>query len=200
MHATQEWIRLNQLEWALSEGLDYFNAYEIIKKSNAGLLGKQPTVRNGHIPILALAIEVILKALHYGVAEYNSASIKPIKQHDIEKLFNGLPPDIKNKILHEFQKYYPDQAYPYKSMFGNNFESMLRRHKNAFIDWRYGYEPKTVQFHFQFCEALAHSMIEVANQEIKALNIIVREQIAKGILPVLRMDRAGQKPSPSSHT
>lgn len=75
--------------------------------------------------LYALSAEIALKAL------IKSEGASNLRLHDLKSLFENLNPDIQKSIKDNLISKYPE------------FDEILERNKNSFIEWRYFYEGAT---------------------------------------------------------
>lgn len=91
--------------------------------------------------LLALSMELALKA--WFVFDYDNPRVA--KSHDLMKLFDSLKPESQEKLDAEFRgtvaPHHPSGLYTDYSI-----RHILYQHRNAFIDWRYLHETKSVMF------------------------------------------------------
>lgn len=92
--------------------------------------------------LLALSMELALKA--WLVFDHDTAEVK--KSHSLLKLFDGLKQDSRQKLDTEFRRSIAPR-HPNALYVDYGIRNALSQHENAFVDWRYTHEDKSVSFH-----------------------------------------------------
>lgn len=98
--------------------------------------------------LLALSMELALKA--WFVFDYDDPRIT--KSHNLVKLFDRLKPDSQRKLDSEFKGMVAPN-HPSAFLVNNDLRRMLYQHQDAFIDWRYLHEAKSMMFDRSIFEA-----------------------------------------------
>lgn len=134
----------------LSTAIDIGNAANAILQRVKGfdksmLSNPEDWEENEHIGVepmlLALSMELALKA--WFVFDYDTDKVK--RSHNLLKLFELLKPESRDKLEEEF-KTSVAPLHPNGLFLNFGIKNVLRQHANAFIDWRYMHERKTMRF------------------------------------------------------
>ena len=91
--------------------------------------------------LLALSMELALKAWFV----FDHDTLEVIKSHCLPKLFAGLKSESQHKLDSRFR----ESVAPLHPNFINidyGIKTILEMHANAFVDWRYVYEAKSMSF------------------------------------------------------
>ena len=128
-------------------------------------LGTRPTL-GVNIVCLALAVELYIKDLHFAWCG------EAPRGHDILRLFESLPDNIKQKIFsHDSIALNPYATRSSTMLSGkrsanayNGFIEQIKLISDGFVKWRYSYETVTLQYNAWFAEALIKAMISTANK------------------------------------
>lgn len=125
------------------------------------ILAGSGTPKNGEtaypiVPVLvcsALAVELLLKALLRKL----EVPLPRGDLHDLERLFQAVPEDVRGEILHHQTAYtqVPD----------NEALSLLRHHKDVFKQWRYPYEHDHLSVRPSFLFGFARSLTDYIQSE-----------------------------------
>ena len=91
--------------------------------------------------LLALSMELALKA--WFVFDHDDP--KAPRSHDLIKLFEALLPESQDKLDAEFKRSVAP-CHPQFLYIDYSIRHILYQHKDAFIDWRYLHEPKSMRF------------------------------------------------------
>tara|TARA_R100000005_G_scaffold96726_1_gene86832 strand:- start:18068 stop:18553 length:486 start_codon:yes stop_codon:yes gene_type:complete len=134
---------------------DFFNAYKVLKNHNELIVGPS-------VVCLAFSLELYFKELH------SVLKGKAPRGHDIIKLFEMLPSQIKQEIFaHDSIRQNPfntrgnifspklyDKAYtPY-----DRFVDQIKTISNGFKEWRYAHEKQILKYEESFALALIESV------------------------------------------
>ena len=158
---------LKQNDEALMNNLAQLNGKPLVMKDG---LGTRPTMCV-HIVCLAFALELYIKDLHWVVNE------KVPRGHDILKLFERLPEDIRQKVFeHESISQNPFATRP--SMLctkpANEYDGFISQIKlisDGFVKWRYSYEARTLQYNEWFAVALIEAAASVTDNFRKSMDV-----------------------------
>ncbi len=91
--------------------------------------------------LLALAMELALKA--WFVFDFDDPDHS--KLHDLSMLFGKLKSESQEKLDQEFKKSVAP-FHPNILFIDYGIRHVLYQHKDAFVDWRYMHEPKSITF------------------------------------------------------
>ncbi len=157
---------------------EYFlNAFQILKESNEDLINREKKLSQypsdlkafGVLPImgvdvvcLAFSVELYIKALHYELDG------KVPHKHSIYELFEKLPKEIQQEVFSD-DSISLNQFYTKGNIFStkrfnrdyskyDGFIDKLNEISNAFIEWRYSFEHKSLSYDVSFVLALIESL------------------------------------------
>lgn len=105
--------------------------------------------------LLALSMELALKA--WFVFDFDDPDFS--RSHDLDKLFGKLKPESQEKLDAEFKRsvapYHPRGFH-----IDYGIRDVLYQHKDAFVDWRYMHEPKSMMFDQSTFEATLEMVLK----------------------------------------
>jgi HEPN domain-containing protein len=153
---------------------DFFRAYQVLEKNyNAATLA----IMGPSVVCLAFAVELYLKDLHIVLTG------KAPRIHNINKLFEKLPPAVKQEIFaHKsisqnpfmtrgniFSSEYYSRTYTLEDRFIDRMKAI----SDGFEKWRYSYESATLKYESSFAialiEAVASTTDNMRQQNYKTL-------------------------------
>ena len=143
---------------------DFFDAYKVLEKNyNTASL----TIMAPSIVCLAFAVELYLKDLHFTI------SGEAPHGHDIYKLFEKLPSQIKQEIFaHKSISQNPfmsrgnilsPQYYNRDYSAYERFIDQMKAISDGFEKWRYSYEVGTLNYDSSFAAAFTEAVISTAD-------------------------------------
>lgn len=172
IHVTPEYQRFINLQIVLAQGEDFLQVHKVVVRCNGLTPGEDGSVevKAAHLPVLAFAIELLVKALHFsdGVTA---------RGHKLNELYRALPAHLRTRVRSAV-----DKRVPYSD--DATFDARLDEHANAFVEWRYFYERGTGSFNSQFCSALADAIVEVGHELIAEMRLVVEKQAEDGLLNI----------------
>ena len=142
---------------------DFLNAYEILRESNDALISKGADGARekayGSLPAmgvdivcLAFSVELHLKELHRIVSQ------APPKEHNISKLFYGLPKDVQEEVVSH-------SSIAQNGWGDAQLQLELNAISNGFEKWRYAYESASLKYNIYFAKALIGALQSVASKK-----------------------------------
>jgi HEPN domain-containing protein len=141
---------------------DFFNAYLVLKENNEA---KHPTV-GVEIVCLAFSVELYIKDLHFAIKG------EALRGHDIRKLFEALPEQIRQEIFaHDSISQNPfitrGDIFSIKRFTGtysayDGFIDHIDAISKGFEKWRYSYESTTLQYDVSFALAFIDALKSAA--------------------------------------
>jgi hypothetical protein len=161
---TDELVKYDKMARTLMNAQDFLRSYQILQGQ---------FVFGASVVNLALAIELFLKALLYGAGE-------EVRGHDLEELFERLPPQMKEEIKSAFNDRLVKTTGRCQDIFGFSFETRLKQYARIFVDWRYYHEKNPGSFHSEFCENLAYALNQIAQiqeQQLRTVAMMVRHKV-----------------------
>jgi len=144
---------------------DFFNAYKVLhendevffeRTSNSSrssstkrVIGTRPTM-GPSIVCLAFSVELHIKYLHYLISK------KPPRGHNILKLFQSLPEEIRKGVFdHTFISNYGWSPI--------EFENQLSQISDGFERWRYAHEARSLRYNVYFAVVLVEAVRHLAD-------------------------------------
>tara|TARA_R110002051_G_scaffold153904_1_gene226232 strand:+ start:3494 stop:4015 length:522 start_codon:yes stop_codon:yes gene_type:complete len=115
--------------------------------------------------LLALSMELALKA--WFVFDHNTPKVK--RSHNLSKLFAGLTQESQNKLDFEFRRSVAPIHLNFFSM-DYSITDVLAHHENAFVDWRYTHEIKTLNFHTSAFVATLEMVLSEFRKRYRTVN------------------------------
>lgn len=104
--------------------------------------------------LLALSMELALKA--WFVFDYDDPNV--IISHNLTRLFEALKPESQERLDAEFRRSVIPH-HPNVFFVDYSIRHILYQHRNAFIDWRYLHEAKSMMFERTSFEATVEMVI-----------------------------------------
>lgn len=152
---------LKQNDEALIDNLEKLNGKPLVMSEK---LGTRPTM-GVHIVCLAFALELYIKDLHLTVND------KAPRGHDILKLFEGLPEDVRQQVFEHKTisqnpcAIRPSMMLPVKKSDTayDGFIQQIKLISDGFVKWRYSYEAGTLQYNEWFAVALIKAIASVTD-------------------------------------
>jgi hypothetical protein len=105
--------------------------------------------------LLSLSMELALKA--WFVFDFDDP--KTPKTHNLAKLFDKLTVESQGKLDAEFKRSIAPR-HPNLLYVDYGIRNLLYQHKDAFVDWRYLHEPKSMMFDQSAFEATLEMVLE----------------------------------------
>jgi hypothetical protein len=152
------------MSWKIrAQADDFFNAYQVLQEhtENVSLTTLGPAVVN-----LAFAVELYIKELHHVL---NKKPPRGKDGHNILKLFEGLPPDVRQQIFaHDSFSQHPFVTHANIFSAGKlsayeGFISQIDAISDAFEKWRYSYESTTLHYESSFALAFIEAVKSTTN-------------------------------------
>jgi hypothetical protein len=133
-------VRISKTAKAVLRKTQSFPERAFDEHDDLGDIGVEPM-------LLALAMELALKA--WFVFDYDDPDIRG---HDLSALFDRLKPESQKRLDAEFKASIVPM-HPNLFFVDYGIRHILYQHRNAFIDWRYVHERKTMSFEHGAFEA-----------------------------------------------